>query len=357
MVLCRQSDEYTQIRAYLISSSIASPHHYNVVVDWVRSVTGEEFTSKIHGATFSTSEPSIRGEHYEEADKETDLTATAAAPRAFDFTTDAFGLLSSKSGDEEEVVVEVTVGIVVAAAVFVVVVAVAVVVAVVEVEKRLPFDSGTWLLTSRKGGHFDYHCRTARDSTAARAPDPVSIGSYFFAYFLRKGQFPVSMEFIRSFHSMASPDITHVFAYASLMWDASSILGIERVLPGTLKGYSREMCIKSFIYRGTREKPGLCMGLLRCPDGECEGMVLQLDQAQLADTLQRIDRRELVMGAYTRERVIVLADGEEIPCYTYVVNRAADNYTGDISDEEKTRQGTIILRFISRWLLVWNRSR
>ncbi|KAF4691683.1 hypothetical protein FOZ60_014997 [Perkinsus olseni] len=121
------------------------------------------------------------------------------------------------------------------------------------------------------------------------------------------------------------------------MWDASSIPGVERVLPGTLKGYSREMCIKSFIYRGTREKPGLCMGLLRCPDGECEGMVLQLDQAQLADTLQRIDRRELVMGAYTRERVIVVAQGVEIPCYTYVVNRAADNYTGDISDEEKTR--------------------
>ncbi|KAF4734671.1 hypothetical protein FOZ62_012006, partial [Perkinsus olseni] len=30
---------------------------------------------------------------------------------------------------------------------------------------------GKWLLTSRKGDHFDYHCRTARDNTAARAPD------------------------------------------------------------------------------------------------------------------------------------------------------------------------------------------
>ncbi|EER18322.1 hypothetical protein Pmar_PMAR005230, partial [Perkinsus marinus ATCC 50983] len=58
---------------------------------------------------------------------------------------------------------------------------------------------------------------------------------------------------------MDHSDINHVFAYASLMWDGPSITGVRRVVPATLHGYSRDMCVKSFLYRGTREQPGLCM--------------------------------------------------------------------------------------------------
>ncbi|KAF4659490.1 hypothetical protein FOL47_007564 [Perkinsus chesapeaki] len=137
---------------------------------------------------------------------------------------------------------------------------------------------------------------------------------------------------------MGYSDTNYVFAYASLMWDGPSMAGIVRTIPATLKGYSREMCIKSYVYRGTRENPGLCMGLKHSPGGHCDGMVLEMDREQMKDTLRRIDQRELVMGAYTREEVVVrTVDGQELLCYTYVVNEAADNYTGEISEDEKIR--------------------
>ncbi|KAF4698415.1 hypothetical protein FOZ62_021780, partial [Perkinsus olseni] len=101
------------------------------------SSTQDRLCSSLHNIDAQVSHRSGR-EYYEEADEETDLTATAAAPRAFDFTTDPFGLYSSKSGDEEEVVVEVTEGIVVVAVGSVVV---AVVVVVVDVE------AGGWFRT------------------------------------------------------------------------------------------------------------------------------------------------------------------------------------------------------------------
>ena len=50
-----------------------------------------------------------------------------------------------------------------------------------------------------------------------------------------------------------------VFAYGSLMWHADFPHAEAR--PAKLYGYHRALCLWSFDYRGTREKPGLVLGL------------------------------------------------------------------------------------------------
>lgn len=44
--------------------------------------------------------------------------------------------------------------------------------------------------------------------------------------------------------------------------------------------------------------------------------------------------------------VVVVSEGRRISCYTYVVNKDGDHYTGEITDEEKARQGAALSEHI-----------
>src|SRR3954466_4710161 len=52
-----------------------------------------------------------------------------------------------------------------------------------------------------------------------------------------------------------------VFGYGSLMWRPD--FPYIEIVPAALHGYHRAFCIRSTHYRGTREKPGLVLGLDR----------------------------------------------------------------------------------------------
>src|SRR5258708_37519609 len=56
-----------------------------------------------------------------------------------------------------------------------------------------------------------------------------------------------------------------IFAYGSLMWNPE--MRFEEALPARVHGYHRSFCLYSPEYRGTREKPGLVLGLDRGGSG------------------------------------------------------------------------------------------
>jgi cation transport protein ChaC len=87
-----------------------------------------------------------------------------------------------------------------------------------------------------------------------------------------------------------------VFAYGSLMWNPGFVPADAE--PGTLRGWSRRWCVESQLHRGTRERPGVVLGLV--PGGECTGMVYTIGPRDAEEVAAYLDRRELCEGGYRK---------------------------------------------------------
>lgn len=132
----------------------------------------------------------------------------------------------------------------------------------------------------------------------------------------------------------AELDIDWVFAYGSLIWDPGD-MAITRIEPGLLRGYHRSFCIRSILYRGTPQEPGLVLGLDR--GGSCMGMVQHLDPALRRESLEHLYAREIPVGAdrvYLPRIVPVrLASGSIVRALAFVADRSLPSYAR-LAEEE-----------------------
>jgi cation transport protein ChaC len=121
-----------------------------------------------------------------------------------------------------------------------------------------------------------------------------------------------------------------VFGYGSLMWRP----GFDRVeqVPARVNGWHRSLCVYSWVHRGTREHPGLVLGLDR--GGACRGLAFRVEAAKAAAVLAYLREREQVTAVY-REMVrpAALADGSGriVPALFYVVDRTHPQYAGKLA--------------------------
>lgn len=122
-----------------------------------------------------------------------------------------------------------------------------------------------------------------------------------------------------------------VFGYGSLMWNPG--FAYESKMPARTFGYRRALCVRSFVHRGTPERPGLVLGLDR--GGSCRGMAFRVAAKDRADVVAYLRERELVTHVY-RERVMpaLLADGQRIAALAYIVDRSHPQYAGALSPDE-----------------------
>ena len=85
-----------------------------------------------------------------------------------------------------------------------------------------------------------------------------------------------------------------VFAYGSLMWNPG--FAFLESHPALVRGYHRSFCVESTHYRGTKERPGLVLGLDR--GGACRGRAYKVAAVHGKDVIDYLHEREMLSGIY-----------------------------------------------------------
>lgn len=125
-----------------------------------------------------------------------------------------------------------------------------------------------------------------------------------------------------------------VFGYGSLMWNPG--FAFVEQSDAVIFGYRRSLCVYSWVHRGTRENPGLVLGLDR--GGACRGVAFQVADADRDAVLAYLRERELVTNVYLERRApIRLADGRRVSAVAYVVDRRHHQYAGALDPETAAR--------------------
>ncbi|MBW4509141.1 MAG: gamma-glutamylcyclotransferase [Scytonematopsis contorta HA4267-MV1] len=120
-----------------------------------------------------------------------------------------------------------------------------------------------------------------------------------------------------------------IFAYGSLIWNPI-FKYVERRI-GEIKGWQRKFCLLAPVGRGTRENPGLFLGLES--GGSCQGIAYRIEKANMLDELSVIWRREMIVNTYIPRWVNVINNQEEFNAITFVINHNHRMYAGDLSDD------------------------
>lgn len=121
-----------------------------------------------------------------------------------------------------------------------------------------------------------------------------------------------------------------IFAYGSLMWNP----GFEHAeaRSALLRGYHREFCVSSHRYRGTRERPGLVLGLDR--GGSCRGVAFRARAGAVPRVLGYLWEREMSSGAYRPRMVPIATAAGAVRACAFVANTRHRQYCRCLGVEE-----------------------
>ena len=122
-----------------------------------------------------------------------------------------------------------------------------------------------------------------------------------------------------------------VFGYGSLIW-RPGFAHVE-TRRARLYGYRRSLCVYSLVHRGTREPPGLVLGLDR--GGSCIGLAFRVPGELRDEVIGYLRERELVTHVYLERWVrLALEDGRTVDAVTYVADRGHEQYAGALAEAE-----------------------
>lgn len=125
-----------------------------------------------------------------------------------------------------------------------------------------------------------------------------------------------------------------VFGYGSLIWRPGFPF-LER-RHARLVGAHRALCVYSWFHRGTRERPGLVLGLDR--GGTCRGVAYRVAPEDREAVIAYLRDREQVTAVYfERLRPIRFADATATVALTYLVDRRHPQYAGRLDEDEQLR--------------------
>jgi cation transport protein ChaC len=125
------------------------------------------------------------------------------------------------------------------------------------------------------------------------------------------------------------PGDAWLFGYGSLIWNPT-IRSVER-RTARIEGWHRAFCLITHAGRGSREHPGLVLGLEE--GGSCTGMALRIADDVLEYELSLLWRREMLTGAYV-PRWVDLLDEQGVrfgSAVTFTVNVLGEHYVGHLA--------------------------
>ncbi|AZN96477.1 gamma-glutamylcyclotransferase [Mesorhizobium sp. M9A.F.Ca.ET.002.03.1.2] len=136
-----------------------------------------------------------------------------------------------------------------------------------------------------------------------------------------------------------------VFGYGSLIW-RPGFAHVE-TRRARLHGYRRSLCVYSFVHRGTRERPGLVLGLDR--GGSCIGLAFRVPGDLRNEVITYLRERELVTNVYVERMLSIRLDGDDkggcemALAVAYVVDRSHEQYAGalDAADAATVVRGAV----------------
>lgn len=127
-------------------------------------------------------------------------------------------------------------------------------------------------------------------------------------------------------HRAAGADGFWLFAYGSLIWRpaCATVAQIHARAPG----WHRRFCMRLTRWRGTQDRPGLMMALVR--GGSCHGVVQRLGDEGLEAAVSALVRRETSVKPMTNQPrwITALADGRRVPALAFTVNPKGAFYAG-----------------------------
>lgn len=125
-----------------------------------------------------------------------------------------------------------------------------------------------------------------------------------------------------------------VFGYGSLMWRPG--FDYFEAVPARLLGAHRALCVYSWVHRGTREKPGLVLGLDR--GGSCRGIAYRVANSHRETTMAYLWDREMLNRSYhCMDLLVTLQDGRPVVARTFVIDRKGRAYAGKLTQTETAR--------------------
>jgi cation transport protein ChaC len=120
-----------------------------------------------------------------------------------------------------------------------------------------------------------------------------------------------------------------VFGYGSLMWSIDFPITTKR--PATLTGFRRSFCVWTALARGTPDKPGLGLGLIRWAGHQCDGLALRIDERFRDAAMRQIWDREMWTDIYTPAWRRVQTDKGPLEAIVFEVDVASRQFARDLS--------------------------
>lgn len=127
-----------------------------------------------------------------------------------------------------------------------------------------------------------------------------------------------------------------VFGYGSLIWNPGFRFTERK--QAIVHGFHRSLCMYSYMYRGTPERPGLVLGLDR--GGACHGVAFRVKAEDWEETVAYLRAREQVTMMYREVTRLVRPIAREplaLEALTYVVDRTHAQYAGRLDHETQMR--------------------